>query len=283
MNEALLMIELNPTALQHSNTCGSLPIHLEFTNKRRQAIISKCIELYPESLGVSDTERYLPLHSLLASTKSSLVENTLMVIEKYPAAVSHKTREGKLPLHLECSYRCRSAIISKRIELYPEALLEADFRGNLPLHGLLRKKSSTVNDAQMMIDKYPELLQHWNHQGQSCDRYDHLPLHIECEYQCRSVIISKCIELYAEALDDQAISIIVEKSDENDFCALSSVLSIIFTARPMSLCDRYAFLQYDIRDDPYYRRRLLNMLPRKVLTPRHEADNRDLIGITERI
>jgi hypothetical protein len=45
----------------------------------------------------------------------------------------------------------------------------------------------------------------------------------------------------------------------------------------MSLYHRYAYLvDDDIRDDPTYRRRILNLLPCDVYSPRHDADYRDL-------
>jgi hypothetical protein len=179
---------------QQDSHGGYLPIHLELRGRHRSAILSKCIELYPEALAAADDIGCLPLHCLLGSMWSSL-DDALLMIEKYPAASQHQNKFGELPLHIECKHQCRSSIISKCIELYPEALSKTDAVSDesLPLHIVLANTSSSIDDALMMIDKYPAALQHQSN-------YVYLPLHIECMTQCRSAIISKIIELYPEAL-----------------------------------------------------------------------------------
>jgi hypothetical protein len=123
----------------------------------------------------------------------------------------------------------------------------------------------------VLIEKYPVAVKHRN-------EYNNLPLHIECNHQCRSSIILKYLELYPEALDDKAVFTIISRIEKNNLFTYFHVLLIVFTARPMSLYDRdtYQVLVDDIRDDPYCRRRILNLLPRHVLTQTHKSDNRDL-------
>jgi hypothetical protein len=168
-------------------------------------------------------------------------------------------KEQKHYIHVECEWECRPAII----------LLEADCKGYLPLHMLLCSWTSSTEDALMMIEKYPAALQHPIKIGS-------LPLPIELIIQCRSSIILKCIELYPEALDDRAITIVIEQVDLSNFRRYSSALSIIFSARPMSLYDHGNKIGHDIRHNSFYRRRILNLLPRHVFTPTHEVDYRDL-------
>jgi len=45
------------------------------------------------------------------------------------------------------------------IDLYPEALGKADVLGCLPLHTLFRNVSSSIEDALMMMEKFPAALQ----------------------------------------------------------------------------------------------------------------------------
>jgi hypothetical protein len=157
---ALMMIEKYPAALQHRDNFDYLPLHIECENQCRPSIISQCIERYPEALTIADGEGYLPLHWLIRS-KSSSVEDALMMIEKYPAALQHRDRYGYLPLHMECFGRCRPTIISQCIDLYPEGLAVATEETlRLPLHWLLYSKSSWIEDALLMIEKYPAALQH---------------------------------------------------------------------------------------------------------------------------
>jgi ankyrin repeat protein len=170
-----------------------LDLHMECRDQCRSSVISQYLERHPEALAQIDKDGYLPLHALLFNISSSRAL-ALMMIEQYPAALKHQdNHDGELPLHIECIMKCRSSIISKCIELYPEALSREDLYRCLPLHRLITNHRSSIEDALMMIEKYPAALQQQN-------TYDHLPLHIECKYRCRLPIISKCIELYPEAL-----------------------------------------------------------------------------------
>jgi ankyrin repeat protein len=72
-----------------------------------------------------DVDPNLPLHWLLWNKESS-TEDTLDIIAKYPAVLQLQDEDGNLPLHIECMNECRSSIIAKCIELYPEALAIAD-------------------------------------------------------------------------------------------------------------------------------------------------------------
>jgi ankyrin repeat protein len=192
IEDALMMIEEYPAALQQKNGEGQLPLHIECNNQCRSSIISKCVELYPDALTIAANEGYLPLHWLLWN-KSSTIQDALMMVEKYPAALQHQNDYDYLPLHIECNNRCRSAIILKCVELYPESLSKSDRNAFLPLHMLLMNELSSTGDAQAMMEKYPEALQHQNVDGE-------LPLHIECRHRSRWLVILKCVELYPESL-----------------------------------------------------------------------------------
>jgi hypothetical protein len=246
---------------------AAIHLHEEIKNQCRSAILRKYIEECPECLGKVDKEGYLPLHRLLHNHSSS-IDDALIMIEKYPASL-RQSKAGSLPLHVECSNQCRSAIISKCIELYPEALAKANRIGDLPLHRLFWRDLSTIGDALTMIEKFPASLQHSDTSG-------YYPIHVECWSQCRAIIIAKCIEIYPEALNDNVYSIICAKIDKSNFKSYASVLSIIFTARPMSLYPQGTNSSLGKRKDPYYRRKILNLLPGHVFTPTHEADYRDL-------
>jgi hypothetical protein len=264
----MMMMEKHPAALEHQNLDEQLPIHIECVNESRSPIIAKFIELYPASLAIGDMYQCLPLHLLLES-KSSSIENALTLIEEYPAALKNLSHDNELPLHFECENQCRSAIISKCIELYPEALGVRDKLGNLPLHRMLRNLVS-IETTFMLIEQYPAALQQPND-------YNLLPIHIECTYHCRPTIIQKFIELDPESLYyDEVISTIMERVNRSNFPEYVSHLSIIFTARPLSLYNRDTYTDEDIRADPTCRRRILHLLPQHVFDPTHEADYRDL-------
>jgi hypothetical protein len=194
IDDALMMMKAYPAALKHQNSIGCLPLHLECEYRCRSLIISKCIELHDEALDKADKEGYLPLHRLLENASSSSIEDALMMIEKYPAALQLQTSEyGHLPIHIECQGQCRSSVVLRCTELYPEALRMPNMWGNLPLHSALSNSAATIDVALMILNKYPEALR--------CgDAWNSLPIHAECYGQCRVPIILKCIELYPESL-----------------------------------------------------------------------------------
>jgi ankyrin repeat protein len=273
IDAALLIIEACPTALQFKEIYPrrNLPLLIECKARCRVPVILKCIELYSEALSVADDEGFLPLHRLLKNQSSS-IEDALTIIEKYPIALQHRGFLNNLAIHIECKYRCRSSIISKCIELYPESLAMVDHGGFPPLHRLLMNELSTIGDALMIIEKNPEVLY-------QRDRNYCLPIHIECKNRCRSAVMSKCMELYPEGLGNQGISIITEKINKHNFRTYSKFISMYFTAQPMNLYNRYMHVinKHDIIHNPYYRRRILNdLIPRHVFTPTHESDYRDL-------
>jgi hypothetical protein len=269
--DELMMIGKHPEVVEAQDQLYSSAFHTGCKVQRRSSIISRCIELYPEALAHADEEGDLPLHWLL-DNNSSTTEDALAMIEKYPAAVEHHGSRDELPIHVECQHQCRSAIISKCIELYPESLALPTFvddeQGDLPLHLLFENELSSTNTALMMIEKYPVALQ-------KPGEFGNLPIFCESKTQCRADIISKCIELYPESLDNGVISRITIEVGEN-FRRYVSGLSIIFAARPMSLYDRYSYRDVDIRADSAFRRCILRLLPHRVFTPTHDADYRDL-------
>jgi hypothetical protein len=199
-DEVLLEIESHTESLGHQNRRGYLPLHIECLGHCRSAILRRCIELYPEALAIADREECLPLHRLLMNRLSTQDDVSLM-IEKYPAALKHRNFYNNLAIHIECRNQCRLSIISKCIELYPESLAHTGETSNLPLHCLLWKESftSSIDLALLMIEKYPAAITHKN-----SDNY--LPIHIECKQQCRSAIISKCIEVYPESWSSSSSS-----------------------------------------------------------------------------
>jgi hypothetical protein len=78
----------------------------------------------------------------LLSHGSKYEEELIKMIYDHPNILAQPVEMtfpmNKLPLHLECKYLGRSAIISICIELYPEALARVDDQGDMPLHLILK-------------------------------------------------------------------------------------------------------------------------------------------------
>jgi hypothetical protein len=210
----------------HSDKGGidHLQLHVECFRQCRSSVISQYLQQYPKSLSFPDIERYLPLHRLLENN-SSTVDDALLMIRKYPAALQHPNNNGDLPLHIESRNQYRSSVISKSIDLYPEALSLANNDDNLPLHELLGSQSQ-IEQAMLLISKYPAGVKHQNCHG-------HLPLHIECYVQRRSTIIWKCIELYPESFGvvdgDGCLPLhrLLNESSTGNVCSIIDALRMI--------------------------------------------------------
>jgi ankyrin repeat protein len=268
VEDGLMMIEKYPAGLEEY-LYGYLPLHIECKHRCRSSIIAKCIELYPEASKVVDDTGNMPLHWLLWNEMPT-IDDVLMVIKLYPPALRHQDEDGQLPLHIECRNQCRSPIISKCIEVYPQGLEIADQNGYLPLHELLRNESSSIESSLLVLEKYPQALQHRGDDG-------FLPFYIECSKRARPAILMKCLRHHPEALNDDTVFLIMTHINKRNYREYASVLSIIFTAYPMSLYEfPETYLEDDIRKYPYMRRKILNLLPRFVFTASHESDYRDL-------
>jgi hypothetical protein len=161
----LEIINIDPDALRREGKGGNLPLHVECQHQRRVQVISRCLELYPESITVPNHAGNLPLHLFLKRGALMDVDLAFMIINKYPAALKLWNMDGNLPLHIEIKSKCRSPIISECIELYPDSLSFVDQEGFMPLHWLLSRESSSTVDAMMIIEKHPAVLQHQGNIG----------------------------------------------------------------------------------------------------------------------
>jgi ankyrin repeat protein len=131
VQDILQVIQDDSDAVRQKDEYGSLPIHYACTSQCKPSVMSKLLELYPESLAVSDGQGNLPLHCVLAFIFAPTAI-ALMMVEKYPDAIRHRNAQRNLPIHIECSAQCRAIILSKCIELYPESLSLTGLLNNHP-------------------------------------------------------------------------------------------------------------------------------------------------------
>jgi ankyrin repeat protein len=103
-DDLLIMIEKHPAVLRHQNNDGYLPLHFECSNKRRSSIISKCIQLYPESLnvntGAGDIPWTLALRNVSSKNIYELRESLFLLLSACPASFYHPLHDplvNKLP------------------------------------------------------------------------------------------------------------------------------------------------------------------------------------------
>jgi hypothetical protein len=208
----LAAFDHNPYALRRKDHNGNPLIHIECKNQCRSAVIRKCIELYPESLGIAGEDESLPLHLLLCNPLST-EEVAMMMIHFYLIALLWKNDSNLLPIHIECMNQCRYSMIIRFIELCPALLYIANDGKTwqcrqqrlgwladcyLPIHLMLKNLKESTNVVLQFIQNHPHYLRCKSTQ------LGYLPLHVECMYRCRPAIISRCIELHPEALAQES-------------------------------------------------------------------------------
>jgi hypothetical protein len=133
-----------------------------------------------------------PMNESVSNLQELELEMEVQRYRQQPELLAIRDESGNLPIHVECFKRCRAELISTAIELYPECLAEANAKGYLPLHLLLRCFSAPIEIVHKMIDKFSAALAHQ-------DKYGYLPIHYAILYN-QSEVLYKCMELYPASL-----------------------------------------------------------------------------------
>jgi hypothetical protein len=99
----LFLIEQYPAAVNYPSKQKFLPIHYESKSRCRAEILAKLTAIYPQSVSSLTKEGNLPLHEALCSQSGPSIEGILLLMDKYPAALTMKESFRKyLPIQLEC-------------------------------------------------------------------------------------------------------------------------------------------------------------------------------------
>jgi hypothetical protein len=90
-------------------------------------------------------------------------EELVQMMEEYADLPTHHDKHGNYPIHIECSNLCRSLVIAKCMELFPESLAKMNTEGMLPLHRILWNNAVAIEeDILVMIEKYPAAFRYEN-------------------------------------------------------------------------------------------------------------------------
>jgi hypothetical protein len=245
-------------------------LHEECKHQCRSDIIFEWIEKDVEALARADESGWLPLHILLTNPSSS-IDDALLMIEKYPDALKYRGNKWYqyLPLHIECRNQCRSVLLSACMEKYPGAVSAVDAWSCIQLYYLLRNANSSIDDVLLMIKKYHAMT------SRNLFQSEELPIHLEFAYRSRPSIIKKCIEIHPASANQRSVTRILSNIHNRNVSVGYSGLSLVFAANPSSLYDRGSN-EDDLRHNPYFRRRILSLLPRHVFSPIHDADFAEL-------
>jgi len=148
-----ILVDAYPESIRRGDDTSSLPLHLACSNGRPDTV--ECLfGLYPESLRIRNDGGHLPIHCAAMSGEniSKIIEFLLIqdpeCLSKSVVAPTQlgSIHNGNLPLHLICAFwRIDEYNVTELLfDLYPEAILIRNERGQLPFD-VLRSKDDELS------------------------------------------------------------------------------------------------------------------------------------------
>ncbi|CAB9528596.1 Ankyrin Repeat [Seminavis robusta] len=172
-----LLATKHPEALRGAdqNRGGCLPIHDCISKKAPLEVVHKVVELYPECLSKQSQWLGTPLHHACCCSNYGQVIQYLA--KRNPSILMMRGRGGQLPLHQLITSKRPSKhtmdTVQLLIKLCPQALLQADSYGRLPLVRACQEKHSDV--IAYLCEHHPNAT--WQAAGGSIKGQSWIPLH----------------------------------------------------------------------------------------------------------
>ncbi|TMW57165.1 hypothetical protein Poli38472_003090 [Pythium oligandrum] len=151
-------IECDPTAAQHKDQHGMLPLHWACTeNDVPPHVVKRLLQAFPEAVLTRNNAQYLPIH---IAVRSNACEETLRLLcDARPSSLLEETPSGKTPvmLALECNLPASTVEILRIAEQTYLDLIEEndsqdmeDTKRNIEVQShLLRESMMYANNAHM--------------------------------------------------------------------------------------------------------------------------------------
>lgn len=149
-----------------------LPLHFAVKNGAPLAVVKLLVQSYPALLQRGNEGR-TPLHEALVRS-DGVVDRDLIELLASPEVVRMEDGSGKIPLHLLCGYRYRTAeldlnVVRLLVDLDPETLLIPLKNGCIPLHSAcsLYAKPESLPAIRYMIERCPGSVMTLNGNGET--------------------------------------------------------------------------------------------------------------------
>ena len=134
------VLEQYPQAVYHADSEGNLPLHYAAMYACPQ-IWNLILQANPEAAEKANEKLKYPLHLMCAryfDRHDITRDQVKSCLDANPAAIRFPDSWGRLPLHLACQGHARKDVIQVLVEVYPEALLQADSSKDTP-YDLVRR------------------------------------------------------------------------------------------------------------------------------------------------
>ena len=165
-DDAESVLKGNPAAAQvragrsrQGSAHARLPIHIAAAGPDAGPdLIARLVAAHPRGVSMPDGFGKLPLH--LACESGKVWEEGVRVLyESYPRAVEEKEDNGRGWTALHMAASCpdsASSLIEALVDIYPAATLEADRRGQYPLHLACASGKSWGDGIKCIFDANPD-------------------------------------------------------------------------------------------------------------------------------
>ena len=174
-----LLVEWFPECLFRRDEHDFLPIHWAIYGPfRKKDILTYMFSIEPQLIFDQDRHGRFPLHHACRSEFFKIPNDGLELLI-VPEALQQPDNFGKCPLHYALEMTFYEPVnLRLLIDACPRILHEMipDANGNLPLHNILRTRSSNYKTIQLLADKFPKALVLQNSDRQT-------PLMIACRHQ----------------------------------------------------------------------------------------------------
>jgi len=157
-----LLVDAYPESVRRGDGFGHLPLHNACDYGGRPDTVEYLSGLYPESLQIRNNGGYLPIHCAAGSPGDNTAEIVNVLLRHDPEClskpfVSDSDDNGALPLHLVCSSQDKSNVTEHLFDLYPEAILLPNGRGELPID-VIRVKLEFRQSMNFSVDRETKLI-----------------------------------------------------------------------------------------------------------------------------
>lgn len=210
------LVEMDPDALQETDTENSLPIHIACQNKFIPLEVVKILhEAFANSVKQQDRLHRLPLHLACESNCNITVIKFLCMV--FSDAVKEREMFGCYPLICACRSEAPVSTIKLLLGLFPAAAKGCNRHGFLPIHWAC-KNNAPVEIIQILLLAFPEGVKEGNN-------YHVTPLHLLCKAPQPSF---ETIEMIMKAFPDARRKMDGRGYQPEDYLAKGSHVRALF-------------------------------------------------------
>ncbi len=151
-----------PSEAKRKFLYGQTLLHKCFEHfSNESSVIDVLLEAYPQAVRVADDHGYLPIHCLLTGKwGETIVPMVSKLMNLFPDSLLTPTSVGELPLHLAAKRTETESVVEvvKLLLCFPETCQIRDHLGNFPLDMALQTSHPIPAVIQLFVDTFPVVL-----------------------------------------------------------------------------------------------------------------------------